>query len=280
MNTPEKLYIATKYSLLNNGKRLRPVLVYAVGNLFNNDLHTLNAVAASVELMHCYSLVHDDLPAMDDDDLRRGKPSCHKAFDEATAILVGDGLQTLAFEILINPKINPFNDAIRCKMLHKLAQAAGLNGMVRGQSLDMNSEHKIISLNNLEEIHRYKTGALINCCLELALLANTDNHDNKLLKQELLNYGTHLGLIFQIKDDILDLEQSTDILGKPSKSDQKSQKATFVSILGLAGAKKQLEKHYNLVISAVENLSQQAIFSEQKIALLKQCADYFKYRKF
>ena len=271
LNTPEKLFIATKYSLLNDGKRLRAALVYAVADLLKIELTKLNAAAASIELIHCYSLIHDDLPAMDDDDIRRGKPSCHKAFDEATAILVGDALQALAFQILSDQKINPFVASIRSNMVLKLAEAVGFSGMVYGQSQDIDSENKIISLKALESIHAYKTGALINCCIELAMLANNDNinYNNQDNKNKLLTYGKHLGLIFQIKDDILDVEQSTEILGKPTKSDQKSQKATFVSILGLDGAKSQLEEHYNLAIVALQNLSndEYASYDNKKIVL-------------
>ncbi len=187
---PERLFIATKYSLLNNGKRLRPALVYAVVNLFNIELTKLNAAAASVELIHCYSLIHDDLPAMDDDDFRRGQPSCHKAFDQATAILVGDGLQSLAFQILSDQEINPFNANIRSNMVLSLSKAAGLLGMVYGQATDMDSSNKIISLKDLETMHAHKTGGLINCCFELAMLAlqekkydNIDEQNNKIIKQ-------------------------------------------------------------------------------------------------
>ena len=278
LNHPSKLFVATKYSLLNNGKRVRSALVYAVADLFDIELTKLNAAAASIELIHCYSLVHDDLPAMDDDDLRRGNPSCHKAFDEATAILVGDALQALAFQILSDQKFNPWEASVRSDMVLQLAKASGFSGMVCGQARDIESENKTISLKDLESIHIYKTGALINSCIELALLANSGNDgDNQLIKQQLLVYGHHLGLIFQIKDDILDVEQSTETLGKTSKSDQKSQKATFVSLLGLNGAKQQLDEHYNLAILALQNLSG---YNNKKIKLLQRFADYFITRNF
>lgn len=295
VNLPEKLFIATKYSLLNRGKRVRSALVYAVANLLDIELTKLNAVAASIELIHCYSLIHDDLPAMDDDNFRRGKPSCHKAFDEATAILVGDALQSLAFQVLCDQKLNPFRDSTKNSMVLKLAASIGFAGMVRGQARDMDSENKKISLSDLEVIHADKTGALINCCLELVILAYQEhirmdrNHqviikddDIKFLQQQLLIYSKHLGLIFQIKDDILDIEQHTAILGKPSKSDQKSQKATFVSILGLAGAKQQLNQHYDLAILALKNLSNyhNLKFDDQKMQLLYSFLDYFKDRDY
>jgi farnesyl diphosphate synthase len=282
----DELFSATKYSLLGGGKRLRPALVYAIGNYFElNDLTILNAAAASLELIHCYSLIHDDLPAMDNDDLRRGQPSCHKAFSEAKAILVGDGLQTLAFQILADSVINKFDSETRCNMVLKLAKAAGFSGMVNGQAQDIAYESiairdpKEFSLSNLERLHANKTGALIVCCIELAILAAFAN-DNKLsyptVKQQLLNYGYHLGLIFQIQDDILDFEQSTEILGKTHGSDQKLHKATFVTILGLDGAKQQLEQHYNEAILALQNLA----MYNNSTNLLRQFADGFKIRNF
>lgn len=274
LTTPDRLFLATKYSLLSPGKRLRAVLVYAIADLLEIDLITVNAAAAAVELVHCYSLVHDDLPAMDNDDLRRGKPSCHKAFDEATAILVGDGLQALAFKILSDAEWNPFDANIRSNMALKLAESSGFSGMVYGQAKDIESENKIISLKDLEIIHEHKTGSLINCCIELAILAS--NKVDFEIKNKLLIYGKHLGLIFQIKDDILETEQQTEILGKSSRSDQKSNKATFVSILGIAGAKQQLAEHYNLAVMALQSL----IYDNQKIQLLHQFAEYFKNRIF
>ena len=290
----DSLFTATKYSLLSGGKRLRPALVYAIGDYFGlNELTILNAAAASLELIHCYSLVHDDLPAMDNDDLRRGQPSCHKAFDEATAILVGDGLQTLAFQILADPVVNKFDNETRCNMILQLAKAAGFAGMVKGQAQDMACEAKLtnklagesaidiknISLKDLEMLHANKTGALIVCSIELALLAVAESNkfNDLTVKQYLLNYGYHLGLIFQIQDDILDFEQSTEILGKPSGSDQKLQKATFVTLLGLDGAKQQLEQHYKQVILILQNL---VTYNNKNITLLQQFADCCKVRNF
>jgi len=282
----DELFAATKYSLLGGGKRIRPALVYAIGEYFElNELTILNAAAASLELIHCYSLIHDDLPAMDNDDLRRGQASCHKAFSEATAILVGDGLQTLAFQILADPVVNQLDGETRCNMIFKLAKAAGFSGMINGQAQDIAyenmviSDHKNISLKNLEKLHISKTGALIVCCIELAMLAvfaNDHKLHNPTIKQQLLNYGHHLGLIFQIQDDILDFEQPTEILGKPNGSDQKLQKATFVTILGLEGAKQQLEQNYNAAMLALQNL---AIYNKTT-KLLQQFAEGLKVRNF
>lgn len=284
LSEPEKLFIAIKYSLLNKGKRVRPALVYALAKLFGMELTKLNAVAASIEIIHCYSLVHDDLPAIDNDDLRRGQLSCHKAFDEATAILVGDGLQSLAFRILADPQFNKFSSLARSNMVIKLANLSGVFGMIRGQARDLASENKIISLDELEEIHKDKTGALINCCLELFMLAYEDgqpNVDVEHVKKLLLSYSNHLAMIFQIKDDLLDLEQSSGIIGKPNGSDQKLNKATFVSILGLVGAKEQLEKHYCLAKLALKDLSHcKNSFDIIGIKLLYDFIDYFKDRRF
>lgn len=282
LGVSDSLFAATKYSLLSGGKRLRPALVYAIGDYLEiNELTNLDAAAASVELIHCYSLVHDDLPAMDNDDLRRGVPSCHKAFNEATAMLVGDGLQALAFQVLTDPIFNQLNGIIKSNMVLSLSKAVGFLGMVNGQAQDMTCNKDNITLNNLEKIHKYKTGALIVCCIELAILAtgaeNNNLKDLKIIQQQLLAYGSHLGLIFQIKDDILDFEQSTEILGKPNKSDQRQDKTTFVTLLGLTAAKQQLDKHYNKAMLILKNL---ALKNNKNIILLQQFVDYFKNRKF
>lgn len=235
------LHQAMRYCALNLGKCIRGALVYATGEMYQTDNHYLDASALAVELVHSYSLVHDDLPAMDNDSLRRGQASCHKAYDEATAILVGDALQSFAFEILSHPEINPCSANLRCEMIHQLAKAIGSMGMVLGQSEDLCLENKTPTLTQLHQLHQKKTGALIQASIHLgALPAHPSSHD----LQHLLKLGTIIGLCFQIVDDILDVTSDTAQLGKPTHSDEKLAKATFVSLLGIDGAQQQLEEQY------------------------------------
>ncbi len=229
-----RLHEAMRYTTLNAGKRLRPILVYTTGHCFNATLPQLDPAAIAIELIHCYSLVHDDLPAMDDDDLRRGKPSCHKQFDEATAILVGDALQALAFELLSTAPGTPQSLAL----IHTLAHASGSQGMVAGQSLDMLASNETTSLPALQAIHRLKTGALFSAAIRMGALAAGVCDDATL--QLLTTFSQHLGLAFQIRDDILDVEATTQTLGKTSGKDQTQHKATYPALLGLDGAKTQL----------------------------------------
>lgn len=237
---PQRLHEAMHYAVLNGGKRLRPLLVYATGNSFGAKTVDLDAPAVAVELIHCYSLVHDDLPAMDDDDLRRNQPTCHKAFDEATAILVGDALQSLAFETL--PSLD---------MVRTLAKASGSLGMAGGQSLDLDAEGKSPDLKALEQIHHLKTGAIIKASVELgAMAAGCDQHSFEHLKQ----FAHHIGLAFQIQDDILDVEGNTENLGKTAGIDITNNKATYTSILGLEAAKKHLEKQFEKSMSHLDAL--------------------------
>lgn len=269
-----KLHDVVKYSVLSGGKRIRPALVYLIGEYLQiRDLNLLNTVAASIELMHCYSLIHDDLPSMDNDDFRRGRPSCHKAFGEANAILVGDGLQALAFQLLADPEFNKYSSNVRNDMVLCLSKAAGFLGMVGGQAQDMDYDGILpdqlskISLSHLETLHLNKTGALIKCCIELALLAMFSEVDqvDPVVQKYLLDYGKYFALIFQIQDDILDFEQGID---------QKSNKLTFVTLLGLDGAKQQLDQHYNnieLVLRLLFNHNQ------KDIKLLQQFVYYFQH---
>jgi len=257
-----KLYDVVKYSVLSGGKRIRPALVYVIGEYLQiRDINLLNTVAASIELMHCYSLIHDDLPSMDNDDFRRGQPSCHKAFGEANAILVGDGLQALALQLLVDPEFNNYSSSVRNNMALCLAKAVGFSGMVGGQAQDMYydglslAQLSKVSLSNLETLHLNKTGALITCCIELALLAISSELKqlDPVIKKYLLEYAKYFALIFQIQDDISDFEQGID---------QKSNKLTFVTLLGLEGAKQQLDKHYNniqLVLKLLFNHNQKDI---------------------
>lgn len=237
-STPQRLKDAIAYSILDAGKRLRPSLTYAVGEALGVAINQLDAPAVAVELIHCYSLVHDDLPAMDDDDLRRGKATTHIAYDEATAILVGDALQTLAFDIIANAA--DLSDKQKVTMIQALAQAAGANGMVAGQVRDMQAENSRINLTDLHLLHQQKTGALIVAAILLA--AHASANISEIQYQALHDYGQHLGLAFQIQDDVLDATQTAETLGKPAGSDERNQKSTFVSLLGLAGAQQAAQQ--------------------------------------
>ena len=232
----EKIRQAMQYSLFNGGKRVRPVLVYMANQLLDGKLEQADAAACAIECIHSYSLVHDDLPAMDDDELRRGKPTCHIAFDEATAILAGDGLQALAFELLAADTTLPAD--ICLKMISILARDSGYRGMVGGQSIDLCNEGQQISAGQLELMHRYKTGALISASIELGALSSNHASDNDL--QALNDYSRAIGLAFQVKDDILDIESNTETLGKPQGSDLLLEKSTYPALLGMAGAKQKL----------------------------------------
>lgn len=244
---PEKLFDAINYSILDAGKRLRPALTYAVGEALDVPLGMLDAPAAALELIHCYSLVHDDLPAMDDDDLRRGKPTTHIAFDEATAILVGDALQAMAFELLAEA---PLLTAMqRLEMIRVLARAAGANGMVAGQMRDLASTQTPLNETQLRELHQQKTGALIEAAVSIGGIASAQANEITLHSLEV--YAAHLGLAFQIQDDILDVTQSTDTLGKPQGSDERNGKTTFVKLLGLDGAINAANAHASLAREAL-----------------------------
>ncbi len=232
---PLALHQAMRYVCLDGGKRVRPALVYMAGSLFGVPLHALDGPACAVELIHAYSLVHDDLPAMDDDDLRRGKPTCHKAFDEATAILAGDALQALAFEILASDPEMGDDAARRLRQVATLANAAGAPGMCGGQAIDIAAEGQPITVEQLEQMHAYKTGALIRASVALGALAAPEVDAATLARLD--TYAACIGLAFQIRDDILDVEASTEVLGKPQGSDAERGKATYTSLLGLDAAK-------------------------------------------
>lgn len=248
IDTDDTVKSATFYSINNGGKRLRPFLVYTVGKLLGAKEADLDVAAAAIECIHSYSLVHDDLPAMDDDDLRRGKPTCHIAYDEAQAILAGDALQTLAFEFLSGHEFDiPAKQQI--KMINTLAIASGLQGMVGGQALDIAATDKSVTIEELERIHRLKTGALLNCAIQLGALCSPNVEEN--IIAALNSYGKNLGLAFQVQDDILDIEGDTAVLGKPQGSDLDNHKSTYPALLGLDGAK---QKAYQLVENALSAL--------------------------
>lgn len=245
-----ELNAAMEYSLLNGGKRLRPFLVYATGQLLGAKLEDLDRPATAIELIHSYSLVHDDLPAMDDDDLRRGKPTCHLAFNEATAILVGDALQTLAFQQLAHPE-----QPAALALVAQLATASGAQGMVGGQMLDLASEGKQLNLEELEQLHQHKTGALINAAVMLgALVAGASEEQLKSLQK----FAKSLGLAFQVEDDLLDIQGTVAELGKTTGADAQLNKATYPSLLGIEAAEQLAEKLIAEACHSVENLPHQA----------------------
>lgn len=231
---PARLQEAMAYASLNGGKRIRPALVHAASHAVAGVEAAAEQAACAVELIHSYSLVHDDLPAMDDDDLRRGKPSVHKAYDEATAILVGDGLQSLAFATLAKP-IAALENSQQLAMLQSLSQAAGPAGMVGGQMLDFEGVGKALDQSSLQSLHEMKTGALIRSAVQLGGLGSNQVSQAEL--DALDRYGKNIGLAFQVQDDILDETADTATLGKPQGSDSRLNKPTYVSLLGLEQAR-------------------------------------------
>lgn len=266
----EPLITACRYSLLNKGKRLRPTLVYATGDAIGIPHSQLHAIAISIELIHTYSLIHDDLPAMDDDDLRRGMPTCHKVFGEDCAILAGDGLQAMAYEILTQHSWNPHPANKQIAMLQILSKASGLQGMVLGQAIDLRAEHKQLSLDDLTRMHNLKTGALFNACVEMVLQAASNVPST--IASDLLQYAYHVGLAFQIKDDILDETGNEAILGKKVGADKELAKATFCSLLGIDGAKQQLLHHLKDARSAIAPLAEKAY-------ILRELTDFLEHRQ-
>ncbi|MBB5208218.1 polyprenyl synthetase family protein [Chiayiivirga flava] len=233
---PQRLHAAMRHATLGGGKRMRPLLVYATGTAFGIDAAALDGTAAAVELIHAYSLVHDDLPAMDDDALRRGRPTVHVAFDEATAILAGDALQTLAFELLCEA---PFEAGVRVAMLAALARASGAAGMVGGQALDLAAVGHRLDTDGLRTMHRAKTGALIRASVHLGALAAFADTD---ARSALDAYADALGLAFQIRDDILDVEGDPALIGKTRGKDAAHDKPTYPAILGMQASRTLLDR--------------------------------------
>jgi geranylgeranyl pyrophosphate synthase len=248
---PERLHQAMRYSTLGGGKRLRPLLTYATGMALNLPLDLLDAPASAVECIHVYSLIHDDLPAMDDDDLRRGKPTCHKAYDEATAILAGDGLQTFAFHLLASdPSLSTLPAERRLQMIDVLATASGSLGMVGGQAIDLDAVGRTLDLPGLEAMHIRKTGALIRASVRLATLASPNLAPET--ADQLDHYAKCIGLAFQIQDDILDEESDTQTLGKTQGKDRQNNKPNYPTLLGLVGAR---QKASELIEEALATLA-------------------------
>ncbi|MDX1609080.1 MAG: (2E,6E)-farnesyl diphosphate synthase [Halofilum sp. (in: g-proteobacteria)] len=249
---PPRLSDAMRYAVLGDGKRLRPVLVYTTGEALGAAPERLDPPACAVELIHAYSLVHDDLPAMDDDDLRRGEPTCHRRFDEATAILAGDALQALAFELLTaEPYAQALPPAARSRMVAALAGASGVRGMAGGQAIDLAGCGQRLSLAQVERMHRFKTGALIQASVLLGALA-AEAGDDQLARLE--TYGAAVGLAFQIVDDILDVTADTATLGKTQGADVQRGKPTYPAVLGLEDARRQAERQRDQALAALDGL--------------------------
>ena len=253
---PQNLHQAMRYSVLNGGKRMRPMLTYCTGNALGISLDALDGAACAVEFIHVYSLIHDDLPAMDDDDLRRGKPTCHVAYDEATAILAGDGLQALAFEILAQDSSITATPEARLKMIIALARASGSQGMVGGQAIDLQSVGTRLNLPELENMHIHKTGALIRASVNLATLTKPDVDEEVAIRLD--HYAKCIGLSFQVKDDILDEESDTATLGKTQGKDKDNDKPTYPALLGLSGAKQKAQELHEKAIESLSGFGMEA----------------------
>lgn len=263
-----RLYEAMRYGVMGGGKRLRPIMVMESARLFNVDPSSSRRVAAALEFVHCYSLIHDDLPSMDDSDLRRGQPAVHRKYDEATAILAGDALLTLAFEILADRDTHA-DPHVRVELIRKLALASGPHGMVGGQMLDLIGEEKEFDLGTISRLQRMKTGQLMAFACEAgAILGKADD----VHKKALCNYAFDLGLAFQVTDDVLDVEADPKMTGKPANQDDKAGKSTFVSTMGKEQAKARAEM---LVGQAKRHLK---IF-EHRGETLKELADYVLERR-
>lgn len=257
-----------QYSLIGGGKRIRPVLALATAEAVGGMAQSILPAACAIELIHTYSLIHDDLPAMDNDDYRRGRLSNHKVFGEGNAILAGDGLLTYAFELLAQP-IDGVSSERQLRVIREVARAAGPEGMVGGQVADLEAEGKKLSLTEIEQIHIKKTGAMLTVSVRLgAILAGAT--EEKI--EALTRYARAIGLAFQIKDDILDLEGDSETLGKPAQSDLRQQKSTYPSLLGLEGAKAELKARTTEAHAALETLANQAVF-------LHDLAEYIAQRK-
>ena len=247
---PSRLHQAMRYSVLGGGKRMRPLLTYCTGKVLGIDLKPLNGQACAVELIHAYSLVHDDLPAMDDDSLRRGRPTCHVQFDEATAILAGDALQALAFYVLAHDESMAVDARQRIEMIRVLAEASGSSGMAGGQAIDLDAVGQQLDLPGLENMHIRKTGALIRASVRMATLAVPDLDPD--LANRLDHYAKCVGLSFQIQDDILDQESDTQTLGKTQGKDRDNNKPNYLSLLGLAGAKEKAQELHQDALDALK----------------------------
>lgn len=264
----DRLFAAMRYSLLNGGKRIRPVLTYASATAVAGVGELTDRAACAVECIHAYSLIHDDLPAMDDDDLRRGKPTCHIAFDEATAILAGDALQSLAFEILAGAETSGSESAILA-LVQELGRAAGARGMVGGQAIDLAAVSQQLTLQQLEHMHRRKTGALIEASVAMGALSGGEVPADKL--EALRAYARAIGLAFQVQDDILDVTVETGVLGKRQGADQERDKPTYVALLGLDEARRKARELHDQALDALSGF-------DAKATVLRNMAAYIVER--
>ena len=249
---PASLHEAMRYTVMGGGKRIRPVLVYAGGRAVGADSRALDRPACAIELIHAYSLIHDDLPAMDDDDLRRGKPSCHRAFGEATAILAGDALQSHAFQVLSNG-LNGISEATRLRMINTLALASGSRGMAGGQAIDLAATGQQLNIAELEDMHIHKTGALIRASVVLGALCGKTAQQSDIDKLD--HYAKCIGLAFQIRDDILDVEGEARTLGKNTGMDQANEKSTYPALIGMGAARQRTVELHNEALESLAGFS-------------------------
>ena len=253
---PARLHEAMRYAALDGGKRVRPMLVYTTGEALGAPVQALDAPACAVELIHAYSLVHDDLPAMDDDDLRRGKATCHRAFDEGTAVLVGDALQSLAFYVLAHDTHLVADCGRRLEMVETLALAAGSRGMAGGQAIDLAAVGSSLNLAELENMHIHKTGALIRASVRLGALSTREVEPEAL--EALDHYAKCIGLAFQVHDDVLDVESDTETLGKAQGADRARNKPTYPALLGLSEAKRIARELHEEALESIKHMDDRA----------------------
>ena len=246
---PTRLHAAMRYSVLGGGKRIRPALVFATGRTLGLADEQVEAAACAIELVHVYSLVHDDLPAMDNDDLRRGRPTCHKAYDEATAVLVGDALQPLAFQLLARDPQLPADPAIRLKLIDLLAEASGTFGMAGGQAIDLSVQGQAIGITEVEQMHARKTGALIKVSVMMAAACVPTL--SAALSQNLSRFATAVGLAFQIQDDLLDVLGDVSTLGKATGADSARAKPTYPAVIGVAASQQRMQRLHDEALDAL-----------------------------
>lgn len=268
---PTELHQAMRYAVLAPGKRVRPILVYATATALGVDISQVDGAAAAVEMIHAYSLIHDDLPAMDDDNLRRGNPTCHIKFNEATAILAGDALQALAFYILSHDPQMIADHAVRLQMIEKLSLFSGSLGMAGGQIMDLAAVDRMLCIAELETIHRHKTGALIRTCIQFAALSTDRLSDEE--RAALDCYADAIGLAFQIQDDILDVVGQTAELGKQQGADSRQKKPTFPSVIGIDASRKKMAELHRQALNAL------LIFNEEA-DLLRYISAWFAERSY
>lgn len=273
---PQRLHEAMRYSVMNGGKRVRPLLAFAAGELINADIERVSIAAAAVELIHAYSLVHDDMPCMDDDVLRRGKPTCHVEFDEATALLVGDALQSLAFQLLSEHRLTD-DPARQLEMVKLLAIASGSRGMAGGQAIDLASVGKQLTLPELEQMHIHKTGALIRAAILLGAHCGSDKKGGQAMTDAqfaaLDRHSKCIGLAFQVVDDVLDIEADTATLGKTAGKDADNDKPTYVTLLGVRESKQMAAELHREALDALEGFGDAA-------RRLRELADFIVLRKY